>query len=197
MLRYVGSVDATARAIGAVNTVVRRRGQLWGTNTDAPGALDAIEQVALVRGKRVLVLGAGGAARAIAFEARQRGAHVIVANRTASKAKRLAAEFGIGFVPFGEFAGTPFDVFVNATSVGMWPHVHRTPVPARALAGKIVLDVVYHPPLTRLLRDAVEAGARIVPGTDMYVNQGARQFRLYAGIPADVRMMKKLLREHQ
>lgn len=195
MMRQVRSVDSDARKIGAVNTVLRRRDGWWGTNTDAPAALDAIERLSPVQDQTMLLLGAGGAARAIAFEARSRGAKVLIANRTPGKARALAREFGLEFVAWKNRNTTRCDFIVNATPVGMAPATALSPVAPRLLKGKIVFDAVYTPPVTRLIRDALRAGARAVPGTDMYVNQAARQFRLYAGVPADVAVMKRLLRE--
>jgi shikimate dehydrogenase len=193
VIPLVDTVDASARAIGAANTIIRKGKRWWATNTDAPGALDAIERVSSVEGKRMLVLGAGGASRAIAYEARRRGASVAVSNRTGRKARALAAEFGIAMVPWHSRERAEFDILVNATPIGMVPHVHRSPMPMHCLEGKIVFDAVYNPPLTRLLSEAGKVGARIIPGTEMYVHQGARQFRLYAGVPADLRMMKRVL----
>jgi 3-dehydroquinate dehydratase/shikimate dehydrogenase len=191
--KYLDSMDKISRSIGAVNTVIRRGGRLTGTNTDAPAALDAIEHVSPVKGKRMLIMGAGGAARAIAFEAMRRGALVIVTGRTPRAARRLAREFGIVYVPISGFRGVEADILVNATPVGMAPHSHESPFPPHMLRGKTVFDAVYNPPLTRLLREAAGAGAKIVRGTDMYINQAAMQFELYAGVSANVSLMKKLL----
>ena len=195
--KYLDSLDPLSRAIGAVNTVIRRRGRLAGTNTDAPAALDAIEHVSPVRGKRMLILGAGGAARAIAYEATRRGAQVLIAARNPRAARRLAKEFGIVYVPVSGFRDLEADILVNATPVGMSPRSHESPFPSWMLKGKTVFDAVYNPPLTRLLREAAGAGAKVVRGTDMYVNQAAMQFALYAGVPADVPLMKKLLLEKE
>jgi len=172
--RYVDIIAAGARAIGAVNTVYRKNGKLMGANTDASAALDAIEGVSAVRGKNLLIVGAGGAARAVAYEALQRGARVLIANRTEARARRLAAEMGAVHVKMAELAGHPFDILVNATSVGMFPSVHETPVPAAILAGKVVFDAVYNPPVTRLLRDARNAGGRPVPGAARHASGAAR-----------------------
>jgi 3-dehydroquinate dehydratase / shikimate dehydrogenase len=192
MMQYLDSVDPTARSIGAVNTVVRRNGKLVGTNTDAPGALDAIEAKMPVRGKTMLVVGAGGAARAIAFEAKKRGAMVRVANRTAEKARLLARQLGIQSVPMAEAGDT--DILVNATSVGMTPRATETPVPRNFIRARLVFDAVYNPPVTRLLREARMNNARIVTGMEMYLNQGVRQSRLFTGRNPDVALMRRILR---
>jgi len=192
IVRYLDSVDSTARAIGAVNTIFRRAGKLTGTNTDAAAALDAIEEVTDVRGKRLLIIGAGGASRAIAYEALIRGARVLIANRTEARSRRLAEQLGAVHVKMTDVARVPFDILVNATSVGMYPAVSEIPVPEAILAGKVVFDVVYNPPLTRLLRAAKEAGGRIVPGTAMYINQAARQSRLFTRKEPDLRLMRRV-----
>jgi 3-dehydroquinate dehydratase/shikimate dehydrogenase len=179
VMRFLDVIDKSSLAIGAVNTVVRRHEKLYGTNTDASGALDAIEEVTVICGKRMLVLGAGGAARAIAFAAKERGAEVYVANRTGRKAKRLASELGLRAVPLEEVQKVQYDVVVNATSVGMVPNPMNSLVPKNVLRGKIVFDAVYNPPLTRLLQDAKSVGATVIPGTRMYANQAALQFKLY------------------
>ncbi len=194
--KYLDSMDPLARAIGAVNTVFMKRGRLTGTNTDAGAALDAIEHVSAVKGKRMLIMGAGGAARAIAYEAMRRGAEVLVSGRNSRAARSLAGDFGILYVPVSDFRDVETDILVNATPVGMAPHSHETPFPRGMLGGKTVFDAVYNPPLTRLLREAAGAGAKIVRGTDMYVNQAAKQFALYAGVSADISLMKKLLLEN-
>ena len=195
--KYLDSMDPLSRAIGAVNTVIRKRGRLTGTNTDAAAALDAIEHVSTVRGKRMLIMGAGGAARAIAYEATRRGAQVLVSGRNPRAARSLAREFGIVYVPISGFPLVEADILVNATPVGMAPHTHESPFPSRMLEGKTVFDAVYTPPLTTLLREAAGAGAKIVRGTEMYINQAAMQFALYAGVPANIPLMKKLLLDEE
>jgi 3-dehydroquinate dehydratase/shikimate dehydrogenase len=191
--KYLDAMDPLSRAIGAVNTVIRKRGRLTGTNTDAPAALDAIEHITPVKGKRMMIMGAGGAARAIAYEAQRRGALVLITGRTPRTARNLAKEFGVVYVPISAFRDADADILVNATPVGMAPHSHESPFPPRMLRGKTVFDAVYNPPMTRLLREAARAGAMIVRGTDMYINQAAMQFSLYAGVPANIPLMKKLL----
>jgi shikimate dehydrogenase len=168
---------------------------LHGTNTDARAALDGVERLLKVAGRRMLVVGAGGAARAIVYEARSRGAQVVVANRTADRAKRLAEDFGVLFMEWGEVRAGDFDILVNATPVGMVPDVQSTPLPLTGCAGKVVFDAVYSPPITRFLREAQAAGARTVPGTEMYVRQGARQFRLFHRTSPDLRLMRRLLQK--
>ena len=192
-------VDELARRIGAVNTLVRRAdGTLKGHNTDCGAALDAIESGLgeSVAGKTVLVVGAGGAGRAVAFGASHRGARVLVANRNDARAATLAADVGAEAVPWSDLqsGAVRADVLANTTSVGMQPDVESTPVPAAALAGfKLVFDAVYTPLETRLLREARAAGAIAVNGVDMFVGQAAEQFKLFTGRPAPIDLMRRTL----
>ncbi len=193
VMRAVDSVDQTSKAIGAVNTVIRRRGKWFATNTDAPGALDSIEQISKVKGKRMLIVGAGGAARAIAYEAKQRGADVFLMNRSASKAEGLAKELGVHYLPSEDIRTTSVDVIVNATPVGMMPNVDQSPLPRSLLKNVIVFDAIYNPQMTKLLKDATHVGASIVQGTEMYLNQAALQFQLNTGKKPNKNTMKSLL----
>ncbi len=195
IMRYLDRVDPVARGIGAVNTVVRRGNKLLGTNTDAFAAMDAIEKVVRVKGKRVFIIGAGGAARAIAYEAKQRGAEVLITNRTVAKAIQLAKEFELEVVKMANVRQANFDILVNATPVGMFPGNDESPVPKAILKNKIVFDVVYNPPVTKLLQDARSVGARIIQGTEMYIGQAAAQSHLYAGVKPSKAFMNKILKK--
>jgi 3-dehydroquinate dehydratase/shikimate dehydrogenase len=193
IIPFLQSIDPAAREIGAVNTVLRRQEGLWGTNTDGAGALDAIEESVKVSGKEMLLIGAGGAARAILYEAKKRGADVLVANRTAERAKHLAREFGVRAVVMRDLQGQKFDILVNATSVGMVPNDGESPVPKNLIKGKAVFDVVYNPPVTRFLREAADAGAVTISGMEMYINQAARQSELYTGKKPSRSRLRRLL----
>ncbi len=193
--RYLDSLDRTARGVGAVNTIVRKGTRLIGTNTDAPAALDAIERILKVSGRQVLVLGAGGAARALAYEAKRRAASVYVANRSPKKAARLSKELGVGCVGLDTLTPEKFDIIANTTSVGMYPNTEAPPILTGDFRGKVVFDAVYNPPVTRFLRRARESGARIVPGTEMYLNQAALQDRIFTGAMPGRVMMRRLLRK--
>jgi len=193
IVSYLDNVDPDAAKIGAVNTVVRQSGGLRGTNTDGIGALDALEESGPVRGMRMLVMGAGGAARAIIWEARARGARVCVANRTAARARKLAKEFGVEVILATQIGRTEFDILVNATSLGMVPRSDVSPFQKRYLTGKRVFDVVFNPPVTRLMTEAKQAAATVIPGTEMYVRQAAEQSLLYAGRKPSLRSVRKML----
>ncbi|MBI2931776.1 MAG: shikimate dehydrogenase [Planctomycetes bacterium] len=186
ILERLDDVDDTARKIGAVNTVVAREGRLWGTNTDAPAALESIRGAVArrggrgVRGLRALVLGAGGAARAIAWALKEEGAHVIVANRTGERARVLAEAIGGETLQWERLAGARASIIVNATSVGMNADV--SPYPKESWrAEAVAFDVVYTPRETRFLREAREAGAEVASGVEMFLGQAGRQLRHFVG----------------
>jgi len=185
MLELVDEVDPVARAIGAINTVTRMGDRLVGTNTDWIGALRALERVAPIAGQRAVVLGAGGTARALVYGLRQRRCEVIVLNRTRERAEELVRELGANASgALSELAGIAPEIVVNTTSVGLDEDV--SPVAKDAFAaGMIVLDAVYSPARTRLLREAESRGARIVGGKWMLVYQAVEQLRLWTRLLPD------------
>jgi len=198
VIPLLDEVQPLARRIGAVNTIVMRDGRLLGSNTDWSAAVKAIEgglrQGESLAGKTVLLLGAGGAARAIAFGLTERGARLLIANRTHERAVKLAADAGCGVVPLAEVASVAYDILVNGTSLGMHPKVEETPLAAALLRpGALVFDSVYNPLETRLLREARAAGCRTVDGLEMFVNQAAEQFELWTRLPAPRALMRSVV----
>ena len=189
VMAHLDAVDDTARRIGAVNTVTLRDGLLVGTNTDWIGAVRALERETELAGRRAVVLGAGGTARAAVYGLRKRGAQVAILNRTPERAAALARELGADAAGgLEELSHTPHEVLVNTTSVGL--RSDASPVPAEALRqGSVVLDAVYDPERTRLLRDAESRGARVVPGKWMLVYQAAAQFETWTGSKAPIEIM--------
>jgi shikimate dehydrogenase len=174
---------AAAQAIGAVNTLVfEADGRILGDNTDAGGLLDAIE--AEVLGKRALVLGAGGAARAAVWALREAGAEVAVWNRTPERAARLARELEVRAAEGGE----PADVLVNATSVGLRGEDPTAELPL--VEAELVVDLVYGAEATGLCRWAEARGARVVNGLEILVRQGARSFERWTGRSAPMDAMR-------
>jgi 3-dehydroquinate dehydratase/shikimate dehydrogenase len=175
---------SSARRAGSVNTVVSEAGRLIGHSTDGEGALAALGGAAKVAGRRVLILGSGGAARAVARSAIDAGAAVTIAARHSGKALALAGDVGGTWIAWDQAADMPFDVLVNATPLGM--DGTTNPLAGAALAGRTVLDLVLDPPVTPLLRAAERAGAaQAIPGRVMWAHQGAAQMRLLAGLLLD------------
>ena len=189
VLPLLDEVDETATRIGAANTITNVDGRLCGTNTDWIGAVEALERETELAGRHAAVLGAGGAARGVVYGLEMRGARVTVLNRTLERAECLCAELGVGnAAPLDALPDLDHDVLINTTSVGL--RSDDSPVGAAALRpDSVVLDAVYDPPQTRLLRDAQARGARVVEGKWMLVYQAAAQLRLWTDRPAPVSVM--------
>ncbi len=189
-------VEPAAKRIGAVNTVMLKNDRLVGTNTDVGGALDSIAEGAggagAIRGKRALVLGAGGAARAIVFGLADAGAEVSVTDIVRERAEELARASGAEALRPEEADPHGFDIVANATPVGMHPKEDACPLDtARLHEGQVVFDAVYNPLETRLLREARARGCRTVRGVEMFIRQGARQYELWTGGAAPVDIMRE------
>jgi 3-dehydroquinate dehydratase/shikimate dehydrogenase len=189
VMTRLASLDADARLTGAVNTLVREGDSWRGHNTDPEGFLAGCAGVEL-GGRRVAVLGTGGAARAVALAARRAGAAVTCYGRDQAKAAALAAALGVGWGTRPVMAGA-WDVLVNATPVGMRPDMARTAFPESTYDGEVVYDLVYNPPLTRFLRDASASGCRTIGGLGMLVAQARRQIELWTGLRPDPEPMRR------
>jgi shikimate dehydrogenase len=189
VIAHLDEVDPIASRIGAVNTVTLEAGRLVGSNTDWTGAVRALERETPLDGRIAVVLGAGGAARAVVHGLLGAGAKVVVLNRTPERAVALASDLGADRGgPLSEFPETPADILVNTTSVGLGSD--ESPVVGDRLnRDLVVMDAVYAPERTRLLRDAESRGARTIPGKWMLVYQAAEQLRLWTGRDAPVDAM--------
>ena len=206
VMPYLDRLSPAAAAIGAVNTiVVEADGSLLGDNTDAPGFVADLRDHAIdPGGKRVLVLGAGGSARAVVYGLAEAGCRsVAIANRTLERAEQLAAEMGAHFpaIPITAHAlpaavaalAADADLVVNTTSLGMTPNMETTPWDERVSfrSGQVVYDLVYNPPQTRLLRKAAEDGAQAIGGLGMLIWQGAIAFERWTGQQPPVDKMRR------
>ena len=202
VIQFLDEMDPLAEKIGAVNTIVNDEGVLKGYNTDAHGFLQTLlERGIEPKGKKVVILGAGGATRAISFILAERGANLVLLNRTPDKAKEYADAISKNFqreakaLPLdkenlGE-ALREADILVNTTSVGMSPDIDNTLVTSDLLRPSlIVYDIVYNPIKTKLLREAEAAGAKTISGVDMLVSQGALGFERWTGLKAPVKVMR-------
>jgi shikimate dehydrogenase len=181
MMKFLSSAEPSVGAIGAVNTIVRRRRGWLGANTDAVAALDAIEERGSVTGRSMLILGTGGAARAIAVEAGRRGASVTVAGRRPHRVAALVRATGAAGIRWNRIPAGRWNILVNTTPVGMWPRTGEMPVGRIPPGTDVVFDAVYNPPTTKLLRKAKSAGASPVSGVEMFIRQGAGQIALFTG----------------
>ena len=181
--------DPLTRQIGACNTVVRSLdGKLYGFNTDVGGIVAPLEQRLHLTGARILVIGAGGVARAAAFGLKAKGAEVFLTNRTPEKAQTLARQAKAKHLKRADIAKTTFDVIINATPVGMG-NGKQSPLEEKDLNTKYVFDLVYTPAETKLIKMARAKNLQVIPGLEMFVQQGARQFEIWTGKPAPIAEM--------
>uniref|UniRef100_A0A7C4VS43 Shikimate dehydrogenase (NADP(+)) n=1 Tax=Desulfatirhabdium butyrativorans TaxID=340467 RepID=A0A7C4VS43_9BACT len=196
VIPYLDEIDPLAARIGAVNTVIHRDGKLLGFNTDASGAIEALRAAADPAGASVLLIGAGGAARAVGTALVEEGALVAVTNRHEERGLGLCRDLsGSRWVPLDRIDREGFDIVIQTTPVGMWPHFGESPVsPSLFREGMVAMDIVYVPEETRFLQEARACGCRIVFGTEMFLNQAAAQFRLFTGQEAPIDTMRLALR---
>ncbi len=181
--------DPLTRQIGACNTVVRSLdGKLYGFNTDVGGIVAPLEQRMHLAGTRILIVGAGGVARAAAFGLKSKGAEVFVTNRTPEKAQSLARQAKAKYLKHADVVKNAFDVIINATPVGMG-NGKQSPLEEKELNTKYVFDLVYIPAETKLIKMARAKNIQVIPGLEMFVQQGARQFEIWTGKPAPIAEM--------
>lgn len=194
--------DPLAASIGAVNTVNFKDG-MKGYNTDGLGAKRTLEEKdVVIRESKVLIVGSGGASRAIAFQFAKDGADITIANRTESKAIELAADVsavgsarGCGLDNLKELIADS-DILINCTTLGMHPNTEGTVATAEDMHPDLtVFDIVYNPLETRLLKEAKKAGAKAVTGEMMLIYQGAEAFRIWTGMEPPIDVMKKAVLE--
>lgn len=191
IIRKLDWVEPLAAEIQACNTVAVQRGKWTGWNTDAAAVVDVLAKRLRLAGSRVLVLGAGGAARAAAYALRAEGAEVFISARRESAARRLARGISARVIPWGGTDGLDVDIVINATPVGMSPQVDALPTDLARLRTRVVFDMVYHPFETRLLADARRRGLTAISGLEMLVAQGARQFEIWTGQSAPRALMEQ------
>jgi len=194
MMKFLSSAQPSVGAIGAVNTIVRRRRGWLGANTDAGAALDAMEERGSVAGRSVLILGTGGSARAIAVEARQRGASVTVAGRRPRRVAALARATGAAGIRWDQIPAGRWNILVNTTPVGMWPRSGEMPIRRIPPGTDLVFDAIYNPSVTKLLRTAKSSGASIVSGAEMFIRQGAGQIALFTGKRPEESLLRRLFK---
>lgn len=207
IIKYLDEVDPLAKNIGAVNTVVNRNGKLIGYNTDGLGALKALEVESVrLKDKKVVILGAGGASKALSFSIAPLAKSIVILNRTESKATELASNLRTKFSK--NIWGRKLtqinmskelidsNILINATSVGMYPQIKECLVNKRLLhSDLVVFDIVYNPLRTRLLREAKKVGAKDVNGLSMLVYQGTLSFEIWTGIKPPVDIMFKVVKK--
>ncbi len=196
VISLLDEVDPLAKDIGAVNTVVNENGKLVGYNTDAAGAFRALTEVVQVKEKDCIIVGAGGAARAIGYILKRNRANVFISNRSAERGEELSRSLDSEFIKLEQLKNRDADIIINTTPVGMSPNVDSCPVPEEVLKpGMTVMDIIYNPRTTKLLKTAQEKGCSTVDGLGMFIYQGAEQFRLWTGKDAPVDVMREKVEE--
>lgn len=201
VMQYLDDIDPTAKAIGAVNTLAFDRSsgvatRVRGFNTDWIGSNRALEDHITLQGSTALVLGAGGAAKAVAFGLIEAGARVYIANRTEEKAFRLADALNCKAVKLSEIGSITAEILINTTSVGMEPNDDQIPLQPDVLPGfTVVMDIVYAPLETRLLREAKACNCKVIDGLAMLKYQAVEQFRIWTGQEPPAAVMHQALLE--
>jgi shikimate dehydrogenase len=205
VLPFLDSIDETARRIGAVNTIINKNGVLTGYNSDGFGACNALLEVTKsLAGKKVLILGSGGASRSISFSLLEQKASVTIASRMGNSQKTLIDALHIYFNEVGSCnihsltreECAAFDIIINCTPLGM-KESDQMPIPAEFITSKhILFDIIYHPAETPLIKASKTNGAHIIYGIEMLAHQGTRQFEIWTGKKAPFDVMKKALSDY-
>lgn len=198
VMELLDEIDPVAARIGAVNTIAARREgatvSLFGTNTDWMGSNTALQKHLELEGSRAIILGAGGAARAIGFGLLEAGAAIEIQSRTEKRGRLLAEQLDCPWSPLDSAPNSEARILINSTSVGMAPDNEASPIAKEHLRGfEVVMDIVYVPLQTRLLRDAAACGCACVDGLEMLLYQGVAQFELWTGLEAPVEVMRQEL----
>jgi shikimate dehydrogenase len=197
IMEYLDDLDDEALRIGAVNTLVSDDGRLIGRNTDWRGLMRSLTEQVEVEGKTVVILGAGGTARAALYAVVRAGGHPVIANRTEAKGRELAQNWGCSPVSLKNVGKIKADILINTTPVGMYPNTEETPIQDAVLTHfSFVFDVIYNPLKTGLLKAAEAAGCRTLSGLDMFIYQGAEQIRIWTGQSPPEALMRQAVLEH-
>lgn len=193
IIEELDNCEPLCQKVGACNTVIRSQdGKLYGFNTDVAGVVRPLEHRLPLAGAKVLVIGAGGAARAAVFGLREKGANVFIFNRTPQTAQKLARESGSKTVKREELKKQTFDVIINATSVGMGNGA-KSVIEENEMNARLAFDLVYNPVETKFLQMARAKGMAVISGVEMFVQQGARQFEIWTGKPAPAAEMQHVV----
>jgi shikimate dehydrogenase len=194
VMKYLDEVDETAQKIGALNTIVNKNGHLYGYNSDCLGAMSALREKTPIKGEKVVMAGAGGAARAIGFGIIAEGGNLTILNQIKDEGEKLANDLGVNYHPLSDYRNHSCDIFINTTPLGMTPDMESMAVtPDYLNKDMVVMDIVYNPLKTRLLKEAEALGCTIVDGLSMFVYQGVSQFESWTGEKAPVELMRQVV----
>ena len=196
IIPHLDALDPLAERIGAVNTILNENGRLKGYNTDGLGAMKALQTKIDLAGKRCVLVGAGGAARGIGFMAREMGMELVIANRSMDRGLALADFLECSFIPLERIREIRVNVMIQTTPVGMFPHEDASPVPDNVFRKEmVVMDAIYNPLETRLLKSAKARGCATISGLEMFIHQGAEQFRLWTGSNPPMDVMRAVVKD--
>ncbi len=197
VIPYLDEIDPIAKKIGAVNTIVNENGKLKGYNTDWLGFIHSLEKHTTLFNKNIVLLGAGGSARGIAFGLKNKGANITILNRTISKAKKLAKEFNVNYGGLNKLNTIRGDILINSTRLGMYPCTNISIATKKQLKKfPIVFDIVYNPIETKFLKLAKKAGCKTINGLEMLVYQGMIAFELWTKQKPSFKIMYKEARKN-
>ncbi len=192
VMPYLDEIDESSLRIGAINTIFNDdHGRLKGFNTDWVGLIRDLEESLEIRGKTFAILGAGGAARAAVFGILKEGGIPVIFNRTTKTGEEVARDFGCPFYALSEIEKIEAECLINTTSVGMAPDIEKSPLMKERLINfRWVVDIIYNPLKTKLLREAEEAGCTVLDGVGMFVHQGAEQTKIWTGMEPPRELMR-------
>jgi shikimate dehydrogenase len=196
IMDHLDWIDEDALTIGAVNTVVNQDGKLSGFNTDYKAAIAPLKPFGLAN-KRICIIGAGGAAQAVAYGIHKKKGDLVIINRNKQRGQNLAFKYKADFIPLDEVnkrGDINPDIIINTTSIGMHPDSENLAYPSTHMHSKmVVMDIVYNPLKTKLLLEAKKKGCTTIDGLSMFIHQGAAQFKIWTGISPDIKLMRKTL----
>lgn len=189
---YLDEIDKTAKAIGAINTIVARNKKFIGYNTDCNAAMHALQEKTVLENKKVVILGAGGSARSIAYGLIENKSDATILSRKIQNAKSLGEYFKCNYGSLNNLKNIDYDILINTTPVGMYPYINASPIPLNLVKkNKVVFDIVFNPYKTKLLEYAKNKGCTTIHGLDMLVNGAALQFKLWTNKDAPQKFMRK------
>lgn len=196
IMNYIDGMDDMSKEIGAVNTIVNDDGRLTGYNTDVYGFVTALEEMTSLHHKKVAVIGAGGGAKAVLYGLKQYTEDIVLYNRDPARGRSTAERFHIPYVGSPELldANTEYDIQINCTSVG-FKSEDTLMTRERIRPNRVVMDIIFTPIETTLLKEAQAAGCRTVSGVRMVMHQSYKQFEHYTGVPAPVEVYERVIME--
>ncbi|MBU8910976.1 MAG: shikimate dehydrogenase [Desulfobacterales bacterium] len=194
IMNYLDRIDKDALNIGAVNTIVNKDGKLLGYNTDFKAAITPLKPIG-IKDKRVCIIGAGGAAQAVAYGIHKEKGKIVMINRNKERGESLSLKYKADFIPMDEIDKMDdinADIIINTTSIGMHPNIDNLAFPSNHMNSQmVVMDIVYNPLRTKLLSEAQKRGCKTIDGLSMFLYQGAAQFKLWTGISPDMELMRQ------